>query len=122
MPDLTDRRRYTRVDFNTLARLTQGDIVYQAELLDISLKGLLVKPPEHYRIDATQPLNVLIALADDATIQMKVTLAHISHEVLGFTCQGIDLDSIAHLRRLVELNIGDTDAAERVLAELLISD
>lgn len=121
MSDLPDRRRYTRVDFNTLVQLIQGDQVYPVELIDLSLKGLLVKPPEHYKIDATQPLQVKIALADDATIQMKVSLAHSGNDMLGFTCQAIDLDSIAHLRRLVELNIGDTDAAERVLAELLIT-
>jgi hypothetical protein len=39
-------------------------------------------------------------------------------ELLGFVCQYIDLDSISHLRRLVELNLGDGSLLERELAAL----
>lgn len=121
MTDTPDRRRYSRVDFNTQATLTQGDGSYDATLVDISLNGLLVTTPEHYRINVEKPLMAQVWLSEDAVIEMKVTLAHSSSEVLGFRCESIDLDSIAHLRRLVELNLGDDNAAERVLAELLIS-
>ncbi len=114
-----ERRRYSRVDFNTSATLTQKGEVCEAELLDISLNGLLIKTPQHYRIDVAEPMHVVINLAEDATIDMKVSLAHSSHEQLGFRCDSIDIDSIAHLRRLVELNLPDEQAAERVLSELL---
>lgn len=117
-----ERRRYTRVDFNTSAQIEQNDRSFQADLLDISINGLLVATPEDFRIDVTTPLNVHIALAEDAVIEMVAALVHCSSKALGFRCERIDLDSIAHLRRLVELNIGDEDAAERVLAELLIND
>jgi len=117
-----ERRRYTRVDFNTRTCLKQDDKSFQAELLDISVNGLLVKTPSSYQLDVTRPIEVMIILSEDAIIEMQVALVHTGSEMLGLRCEKIDLDSIAHLRRLVELNIGDEDAAERVLAELLITD
>ncbi|TVZ40697.1 PilZ domain-containing protein [Alteromonadaceae bacterium 2753L.S.0a.02] len=122
MTDNIERRRYTRVDFDTEATLIQGNHQWQSSLVDISLNGLLINTPPHYKIDVEQQVEVRIPLADDAEIQMQATLAHSSSEVLGFKCVSIDLESVAHLRRLVELNIGEANAAERVLAELLCSN
>ena len=39
-------------------------------------------------------------------------------ELIGFVCRHIDVDSISHLRRLVELNLGDEALLERELAAL----
>ena len=119
MPQSAERRRYSRVDFNTQVRLNQAERPCTASLIDISLNGLLVNTPEHYEIDVALPITATSALADDACIEMRVTLAHSSSEVLGFRCESIDIDSIAHLRRLIELNLEDGNAAGRVLTELL---
>jgi hypothetical protein len=59
-----------------------------------------------------------ISLAADTLVQMEVLLTRTDHELLGFVCQHIDLDSISHLRRLVELNLGDVSLLERELAAL----
>jgi hypothetical protein len=37
---------------------------------------------------------------------------------LSLSCTEIDLDSITHLRRLLELNLGDPDLIERELSDL----
>ena len=50
---------------------------------------------------------------------MTVELVQQSLEQLRFSCHSIDIDSISHLRRLIELNIGDADACERELYELV---
>ncbi len=50
---------------------------------------------------------------------MKVQLTHDRDDVLGYQCIAIDMDSIGHLRRLVELNLGAPKACERELIELL---
>ena len=39
----------------------------------------------------------------------------------GLLCKGIDLDSVTHLRRLIELQLGDPALLERDLAELIQS-
>ena len=43
---------------------------------------------------------------------------HIEDDHTGYRCEHIDLDSISHLRRLVELNLGDPDILDRELSEL----
>ena len=49
---------------------------------------------------------------------MEVVLTRTLQDHLGFVCRHIDLDSISHLRRLVELNLGDESLLERELAAL----
>lgn len=50
---------------------------------------------------------------------MLVTLAHQKDGLLGLQCREIDLDSITHLRRLIELNLGSSELLERELGALV---
>jgi hypothetical protein len=50
---------------------------------------------------------------------MSVELVHKEKGRLGFKCKHIDIDSITHLRRLVELNLGNADMLERELSALI---
>jgi hypothetical protein len=56
----------------------------------------------------------------DATVRMEVSLKHIEGQHAGFRCEHIDLDSISRLRRLVELNLGDSESLHRELTELML--
>ena len=118
-PESEERRKFTRVDFDTGITLTQGDKVYHTYLVDISLNGLLVKTPTDYALSSDSLINTSIILSEDAEIQMSVVLIHSSNQYLGFKCESIDMDSISHLRRLIELNMDSPRAAERILAELI---
>jgi hypothetical protein len=50
---------------------------------------------------------------------MQASVANITDQLVGFECQAIDLDSITHLKRLVELNLGDEGLLHRELITLL---
>jgi len=121
MPNQDERRRFTRVQFDTAATLAQGQNVIHTHILDISVNGVLLETPENYQIDAKQPAHVSIFLNEETEIQMTVSLAHTTDKYLGFHCDSIDVDSISHLRRLVELNTNVVNAHERILDELLES-
>jgi len=114
----SDRRRFQRIEFDAATELVQGDRRWPVELHDLSLKGLLVRRPEGWDADAEQPFEARVRLADDAEVRMEVAMTHEEGDLIGFVCQHIDLDSIAHLRRLVELNLGDGALLERELAAL----
>lgn len=114
-----DRRRYTRVNFNANVRFTQGKSSFETRLVDVSLNGVLIDTPSSWELRTDMPAEAHILLGDDTEICMRVHLIHSSSEVLGFECESIDVDSIGHLRRLIELNMGDPQAAERVLSELV---
>lgn len=88
-------------------------------MLDLSLKGALVELPEHFAAALAQEFDLFLGLSDDDSIVMHVEIAYRADRRAGLRCTRIDLDSITHLRRLVELNSGDPGALERELAELL---
>ena len=49
---------------------------------------------------------------------MKVIVARIDHDHIGFYCKNIDFDSIVHLKRLMELNLGNAELVNRELSAL----
>lgn len=118
MNEASNRRRFQRIDFDASTELLQGDRHWSVVLHDLSLKGLLVQRPENWDAQPGLPLLARIRLADDAQVTMDVLLAHDNDGLLGFACQHIDIDSMSHLRRLVELNLGDTALLGRELAAL----
>lgn len=97
--------------------------------MDISLKGVLLQLPEGTAPQAGMPCLVRLPLntgstgsaggADDPVIAMAGELAHVEGRHAGVLCRSIDLESITHLRRLIEVNLGDPAASERELKALI---
>lgn len=114
-----ERRKFSRILFDAHVELAQGDFHWRASLLDISLKGLLLQQTLPAEVTHTEPILVKILLSDNTSIAMAVTLAHQHRNQTGLMCTSIDIDSVSHLRRLIELNLGDALAAERELSELI---
>jgi hypothetical protein len=50
---------------------------------------------------------------------METRVTHIEGRYAGLDCHNIDLDSVTHLRRLVEFNLGSEELLERELSALL---
>ncbi|MCK7552036.1 PilZ domain-containing protein [Marinobacter goseongensis] len=115
-----EKRRFHRIEFDAPCELHCQDGVWATEVLDISLKGLLVKRPARWNVPLKQPCEVIIHLdGHKSGIVMAVELRHVEPERLGFKCKYIDLDSATHLKRLVELNLGDQALLEREFAHLI---
>lgn len=114
-----ERRKFSRILFDAHVELAQGEFHWRASLLDISLRGLLLQQTLPSEVSHSEPILVKILLSDNTTIAMSVTVAHQHHHQTGLMCTSIDIDSVSHLRRLIELNLGDALAAERELSELI---
>lgn len=115
-----DRRRFTRIAFDGQTSLHQDDWSISVQLVDVSLRGLLVLQPADWAgANLQAPFNAVIYLAEGSQICMDVHLAHAEEGLLGFACEHIDLDSISHLKRLIALNLGDEEKIERELGGLL---
>lgn len=113
-----ERRRFQRFEFDAETELVQGQRRWLVQLHDLSLRGLLVHRPAGWAADPVQPFEARIRLAADAEVRMEVEMTHGEGELIGLVCRHIDVESISHLRRLVELNLGDTALLERELAAL----
>ena len=118
MSNHNERRAFSRIAFSSDIILSQGAQQWTAELLDLSLKGLLVATPENWDADTSQLLEATIQLDPETAITMTLNWRHTEDGQSGFECDHIDIDSIIHLRRLVELNLGDETILERELGSL----
>lgn len=114
-----ERRKFSRILFDAHVELAQGEFHWRASLLDISLKGLLLQQTLPVEVVHHESILVKILLSDNTSIAMSVTVAHQHHHQTGLVCTSIDIDSVSHLRRLIELNLGDAQAAERELSDLI---
>ncbi|HEX9398787.1 MAG TPA: PilZ domain-containing protein [Anaeromyxobacter sp.] len=118
--DVDERRRFSRITFHRPAELDARVERATCELLDISLKGALVETPAPCRAAVGQRCTLTIRLdAADAVIRMEGEIVHREGRQVGVRCAEIDLDSIAHLRRLIELNLGDEALLQRELSALV---
>lgn len=115
----SERRRFHRILFDAPTRIVTADQTFHTHLLDISLKGALARIPEHWQPDTSQPVTLHVILDEGGTeITMHAQCAHVEANQVGFLCNEIDMDSIALLKRLVELNIGDEELLQRDLTAL----
>ena len=65
--------------------------------------------------------QLTIPLAETGNhIAMSAEIAHLRGLHAGLLCRNIDLDSVTHLRRLIELQLGDPALLERDLGELTL--
>lgn len=114
-----DRRHFNRIIFSSQAELSQDDKIWQTELLDLSLKGALLKLPANFAYDANGYLTLNFVLDGlPNPISMKGKIRHRDNQQLGFQCELLDIDSATELRRLIELNISDEAILNRDLMAL----
>ncbi|RZL29397.1 MAG: PilZ domain-containing protein [Rubrivivax sp.] len=116
----TERRQFARVTFAAGAELITTQARLPCQVIDISLKGVLLELPLGAAVDIGMPCLVKLPLGpQDADIAMAGELAHVQGRHVGVQCRSIDLESITHLRRLIEVNLGDAAASERELKALI---
>ena len=116
-----ERRQFSRILFNAECTLHQNDMEWVTEVLDISMKGLLVHKPDHFALELKEPCEATVKLAgSDTYIIMSLEFAHEDSQSLGFRCKYIDIDSMTHLKRLVELNLGSEEMLKRELDALTV--
>lgn len=119
-----DKRRFSRIPVDGIAHLRcRGGDEWSAELIDISLKGALISRPPSFSGEVAMPCRLDLELGGgEVHIDMEGTLAHLEGDHVGFHCDHIGLESISHLKRLLELNLGDEALLERELTELAAGD
>ncbi len=114
----TERRRFHRFPVAGTVRLYSGTAMWTTELLDLSLRGVLVSRPDDWSGDPHSRFRLDLRIEGGLMIGMGVELMRIEDGALGFNCTRIDLDSFLRLKRLVELNLGSTEILNRELSAL----
>jgi PilZ domain-containing protein len=120
--NITERRRFSRIPFQAQAHIktVSGKLHPDCDVIDISLNGILIAKPEKWNGQMNDSYQVdLVFEKGQLVIKMEAIVAHIDQQAIGFTCEHIDLDSITHLKRLVELNLGNEELLHRELSALI---
>jgi hypothetical protein len=113
-----DKRHFSRVRFPYPAALETTSGRLGCEVLDLSLKGALVGLAAGSALGPGEPCSLEIRLDTESVIRMQAEVAHGRVGRAGLRWTTIDLNSICHLRRLLELNLGDGDRVHRELGAL----
>ncbi|HHH49016.1 MAG TPA: PilZ domain-containing protein [Gammaproteobacteria bacterium] len=115
-----ERRRFSRIGFDADVQLVDARGSWRSQLIDLSLKGALVAAPQDWSGQPGEQFLMELVLGSDEEmlIRMEVSVSHQEDDHIGFRCEHIDLDSISHLRRLVELNLGNAELLDRELSAL----
>ena len=119
MKQASERRHFWRSVFHSPVRFSVGGDKLQAQLLDVSLKGALLEIAEPWNGQTGAKGMLQFDLGEGVSIAMQTSVTYAKGQHLGLHCDSIDLDSITHLRRLVELNAGDAGILDRDLANLV---
>lgn len=116
---MAERRKFSRVVYRTPATIRQNDKSWETKVLDLSLKGALLATPAGWESSNTDDYDLSFCLHDsDIELDMDLKLIQESDEYLRFQIDHIDIDSASHLKRLVELNVGNDDLLHREIAQL----
>lgn len=116
---MEDKRRFTRIVFTTPASLQVDGQLYATKLIDLSLKGALIEVPAASNLATGTHCNLSFTLGDvDTNIDFDGEIAHIEQDSVGIVCKKMELESASHLKRLIELNVGNMELLYRDLENL----
>jgi len=121
---MSERRRFSRVTFTgdcSLSEKVDGKIeTSQTTLLDISLTGALVYRPETWHDEPGAMVNLNLTLPGSAiTLEINGIICHQEDGLLGVKFLTLSLDSISHLKRLIQLNLADENLLHREMSQLI---
>ena len=116
---MTTPRRFGRIPFAADLTLTHKGQAYSGNLQDIALKGALLHftslPPLHP--GEVCKLDIPL-LNSDIILHFTAEAVHFHQESIGFRFVEMDLETMSHLRRLLELNTGNAEKIEKEMGFL----
>lgn len=112
---MTEYRHSHRVNFDSMVEFKTSEVEHICELVDISIGGALIAACSGATPQSGTPCQLTIHLndADENKIVMTGTVAHKIENRVGIHCVAIDVDSMTHLRKLIEYNLGDVELVNR---------
>ena len=117
---MTDQRHYQRIPFCTKVDLLLEDRQLTCDLVDLALRGVLIKASETISLPIGKRAHIRINLSEsDLNLTFGGELIHRKDNLYGFLFVDADDESLTHLRRLLELNLGDDEEVERELIHWL---
>ncbi|UUM30115.1 PilZ domain-containing protein [Vibrio japonicus] len=116
---MIERRRFSRIVYLAQAEMSQGSNTINATIYDLSLHGLLLMSDQSSELNESEQVNVTFTLSEsDVTIQLIANIVGVNNNMIRLSIDHIDIESIGHLKRLVELNVGNDELLHRDIESL----
>ncbi len=106
-----DEKRYCkRITFPATVEIEFQQRSYPGELLDLSMKGALIQPDGDITLQKKENASIKITLPmSELILSFEAELVHLYKNNMGFKFISVDIDTMTHLRRLMELNTGNSE-------------
>lgn len=115
-----DQRNYQRITFRTEADIIIADQGNRCDLIDLALQGALFRCENNLALEVGEQAVLSIFLPDsDITLEFKAELIHRHDSFYGFIFISEDDETMGHLRRLLELNFGNGELADKEFSQWL---
>lgn len=107
-----NRRRFSRVDFHhELVLKNNKGVDFQGAFSDVSLKGMFFQGDA---LPAKGDTVFGVLQLGDVSMQVQGVVVHSEKDHgAAILFQDMDVESFSHLRRLVSLNLGDSETIDR---------
>ncbi len=116
---MLERRKFSRVIYQVPTEISQGQVNVSGSVQDLSLHGLLIQCDKLQQLRTDIPVQVSFKLENsDINIQLEATIVSTINTSMRLRIEHLDIDSISHLKRLVELNVGDDELLYREIEHL----
>ncbi len=99
-------------------RLYSRSAMWESQIVDVSLRGLLIERPIGWHGEGGDRYRIELRLPGSIFVSMAVLVRRLVTDRVGLELAHIDFDSFCHLKRLIELNVGDPALLFRELAAL----
>jgi len=103
-PTSSERRQFTRMKLVGKVQLFSGTGLWSCDIIDISLKGVLISKPDDWAGNPCDIFRLAIAMTNSPDISMNIEIVHVGKKTFGAQWNKIDVGSFSRLKRLLELN------------------
>ncbi len=117
---MEEKRRFSRIACDEKIFVEFEKSSHEARILDISLKGALVELTDDILIPEGYRCNMELKLSNsDITLQFHAEVVHSRKNLLGVRYVHIDLDTMIHLRAIMEARTANPQQVTDELAFLI---
>jgi hypothetical protein len=120
MDVMETKRRFTRIgcDFKASIQLEDA-IIVEANILNISLNGAFFELADYRVFQVGDQWGIRLELADsEICLNFKAEVIHSQNRLVGVKFVHIDIDSMIHLRSMLEIRTSNPSLVEKEI-ELL---
>lgn len=116
-----EKRQFSRVSFISQCFASFSGNKLEAVVQDISLKGALLELQSN---DAPAPqlndeVEIEIKLNEDVHFELISAVRFQKEQLIGVEFQGLNIDALTELKRLMELNLGSEELINREIEALV---